>query len=740
MPTASTVTIRLDGDSARLVKELNKASRKTKSFGADVKKAVGAAAKVFATFGAGAVLALGALVKKMLAVSDALGKTADKIGLTTEQLAGLQLQAEITGTTSLVLEKAFKNMSKVIVDVSRGAGVAKISFDQMGISADDLLKKTAFEQFTTLAEKMKFLGTRTEQLAFAYEVFGGRATDLLLLLDGGKETMDAWIKRAKDLGLAMSRFDIAQLEAANDAMLEMKSAIAGLGNRIARSVSPLITVFGERFVQFVIDFTKAAKEGENGLNTLKTVSATVVAGLINGVNLVSGAWLGAKLAILSAVLVLEELKGSAKDVTEPMAKDVAFIEEQIRRLSRTLVFDPRGGLIGDQEETLQSLRGLQVELETIRDLQANLIAEGFVGEDPLAPLRESIKETTDKIADLTVRTAEDVAKAVAKAYAEGLVAVPDTPPSGLVDPNNPKGIVKSNLEAAGDVVRAWEFANQQRLEMDAALKASLEESELQAQVRLTELAIAQAQERVRLELEAKNIALDEAGVPVTEEARLAAEVQVQEEALKALKSFLDRRAKLIITNAKAVAKVDAEAAKVKKLTAANVQNFLTTVLQAGATKSKILGKAAFLFNKFLAAKEAFVQTQVAYTKTLASLPYPANIVAAASVAALGGAAVAAISASAFSGGPSAGSAAISSPGAFGAPSDFGAPGDIDAPGEAGAPDRSFSTIEIIFQGPILADDAATKQFITDTIADAVNDHDLVVIERSSRQADEIRNG
>jgi hypothetical protein len=737
MPTASTVTIRLDGDSAKLVKELNKAQRKTKSFGTSAKKAIGGAAKVFATLGIGAALALGTLVKKMLQVSDALGKTADKIGLTTEQLAGLQLQAEITGTTSLVLEKAFKNMSKVIVDVSRGAGVAKISFDEMGISADELLEKTAFEQFTTIAEKMKFLGTRTEQLAFAYEVFGGRATDLLLLLDGGKESFDAYIQRAKDLGLAMSRFDIAQLEAANDAMLEMASATKGLGNRIARAVAPLITVFSERFVQFVIDFTKAAKDGENGLDSLKTSSATVLAGIINGINLVQVAWLGVKLAIDTTVLALKELKGV--DVMGPMAKEIELVEEQIRRVLTGLVFDPMGGLVENQGERLAAIDQLQTELRVLKKHSQDLIDQGFVGEDPLAELRTRIATTMAKIQSLSVHTAESIGHAVAEAYAEGLVSAPPAPAMGMTDPSLVKGLAQTNIEAAASTVAAWQLANAQRLEADAALKLSLEESELVAAARLTELAISHAKERVALELEAKAVALDEAGVPVSEEDRLAAETQVQEEAIKGLKKHLDARVKLITENAKAVTKVEKTAQENRKAAFAATESFIATIQSSGISKSKVLNTAFFLFEKALAAKRAFVATQVAVTQTLASgLPYPANIVAAATVAAIGYASVAAIAASAFS--------APSFGGASGVGTDIdsggtGIFGDDTTQDSSGAQDvLEQRPVQIIFQGPVLADDDSTRQFVTDIIREAVDDRDVLVFGGTSRQAEVIRTG
>ena len=95
--------------------------------------------KVFSMQGAFVALVggagMGALVKQSLAVNDALAKTADRLGLTTEALAGLQHAAELTGAGTKTLDMALQRMTRRIGEAATGSGAAKDAITELGLSA-----------------------------------------------------------------------------------------------------------------------------------------------------------------------------------------------------------------------------------------------------------------------------------------------------------------------------------------------------------------------------------------------------------------------------------------------------------------------------------------------------------------------------------------------------------------------------------------------------------------------------
>ena len=91
-------TDKLDKSQKQLGKTSDKTSESMAKLGAKFSKGRDAANKFAKAVGVTGIAMTAALVKSGLASADALAKTADKLGITTEKLAGLRHAAELTGT------------------------------------------------------------------------------------------------------------------------------------------------------------------------------------------------------------------------------------------------------------------------------------------------------------------------------------------------------------------------------------------------------------------------------------------------------------------------------------------------------------------------------------------------------------------------------------------------------------------------------------------------------------------
>jgi len=119
--------------------------------------------------------ALGGLVKTLADVSDRLGKTSARLGISTEDLQKLGFAAEQSGIEVGTLEMALQRFTRRAADSAKdGTGPAQQAFDALGISitrADGTLK----DNISLLKEVADgFKGTESQaekvRLALSYSI------------------------------------------------------------------------------------------------------------------------------------------------------------------------------------------------------------------------------------------------------------------------------------------------------------------------------------------------------------------------------------------------------------------------------------------------------------------------------------------------------------------------------------------------------------------------------------------
>ncbi len=147
---------------------------------------------------AGAAFAAGMAVfntamKGVQAVAASFGNALDLGG----QLSDLSAQTGVAAGELLVLQRAFDNtgagaekvspaiakMSSSIVDATSGAGAASKAFDQLGLSAAELINLPAEQQFQKIGNALAGIANETQRSALASDLFGGKlGKDLLPLM------------------------------------------------------------------------------------------------------------------------------------------------------------------------------------------------------------------------------------------------------------------------------------------------------------------------------------------------------------------------------------------------------------------------------------------------------------------------------------------------------------------------------------------------------------------------------
>jgi hypothetical protein len=136
----------------------------------------------------------------------------------------------------------------------------------------------------------------TLRAATAQEVFGRAGTQLLPMLAQGAEGIEAMKQEARDMGIVFDRDAADAAAALKDSMTRLKGSLAGVGNTIAESLVPKLTVMVEKVAAIATKITDWTEAHPKLSKTL-----LIVAGALGAVMAVLGPLLMILPALISGI-------------------------------------------------------------------------------------------------------------------------------------------------------------------------------------------------------------------------------------------------------------------------------------------------------------------------------------------------------------------------------------------------------------------------------------------------------
>ncbi|MEM8864005.1 MAG: hypothetical protein AAGF31_00475 [Planctomycetota bacterium] len=182
---------------------------------------------------------------------DKLAKTSRKLGIATDQLAGLRLAAEESGVASNTLDMALQRMVRRVGEAANGTGEARGALKELGIDAQSLAAMSPDEQFRVIADAMSRVSTQGDRVRLAFKLFDSEGVALVNTLAGGRKAMDEATDSARKLGIAVNETDAAKVEAANDAYGRLGKSVEGLFNKVAIGLAPAVERVSEGLTAWI---------------------------------------------------------------------------------------------------------------------------------------------------------------------------------------------------------------------------------------------------------------------------------------------------------------------------------------------------------------------------------------------------------------------------------------------------------------------------------------------------------
>ena len=208
-----------------------------------------------ASIAAAGIGGLGLLTAAGIRLGDELAKTSQKLGLSTEALAGLRNAARLTGVESNKLDLGIQRMTRRIAEAAKGSGEAQSAIKELGLDAKRLADQSPDEQFRSIAEAMSQVGSQSDRVRLGFKLFDSEGVDLIRTLDIGVDGLDAAATEAERFGTAISSVRAREIELAGDAIGRVKTAAEGLSTQLAASLGPSIASTANAFADLIAFIT-----------------------------------------------------------------------------------------------------------------------------------------------------------------------------------------------------------------------------------------------------------------------------------------------------------------------------------------------------------------------------------------------------------------------------------------------------------------------------------------------------
>lgn len=242
------LVVSLTAETAQFTAALDKASYTAQKNFRDISSfAKTAAGSLAALYGATSIVGF---VKTQIDAADAVGKMAQKVGLSVEELSKLQYAAKLADVDAAGLQTGLVKLSKGMVEAANGTGQARNAFAALGLSVkntDGSLKSNG-TLLGEVADRFAKYEDGVNKTNLAVQIFGKSGAELIPLLNGGSAAI-------KDAGDELERFGALittkaakNAEIFNDNLTRLSTVGSALGKSIANDVMPYLTQLADEFL------------------------------------------------------------------------------------------------------------------------------------------------------------------------------------------------------------------------------------------------------------------------------------------------------------------------------------------------------------------------------------------------------------------------------------------------------------------------------------------------------------
>jgi hypothetical protein len=270
MATIGAIEIQMMADLARLRQDMDQAKGIVGTGASQMQAAANGVKAAFAALGLGlSVAGIAAFVKQGIDAADAANEVAQKTGLATKEVAGMQLAFKQGGVSADSMTSGLAKMAKQMVE-------GNDAFDKLGIktrNADGTMRSVKDVIYDT-ADAFAGVKDGAAKTALAMDIFGKTGGDMIPVLNGGSEGLREMAAMADKLGLTIDESTAKAADQFNDQIELIGLGTKGVSTQIAAQLLPTLTSLSASFLETMTSGDTLRKVAE--------ILATALKGLYTG--------------------------------------------------------------------------------------------------------------------------------------------------------------------------------------------------------------------------------------------------------------------------------------------------------------------------------------------------------------------------------------------------------------------------------------------------------------------------
>lgn len=251
-------------------KSLSAIEKRAYQFG----QTLGKGLKVAAGVAVAGVAALAASLQVTINGLDELSKSAQKVGITTEELSKLAYAGELADVSLETLVGSLGKLTKAQAAALDGTSKQAKVFEALGIAvkdADGNLRSSS-KVLADFADKFQQLGGSPEAIAAGFQIFGKSFQELIPLLKDGREGIEGAADELQRFGGVISTETGQAAEEFNDNLSRLKVQFQAIFAQVAQQLLPTL-------VQLTKDLSDTAKNGNLAANAVTLITAALDVGV-----------------------------------------------------------------------------------------------------------------------------------------------------------------------------------------------------------------------------------------------------------------------------------------------------------------------------------------------------------------------------------------------------------------------------------------------------------------------------
>ena len=208
---------------------------------------------------------------------DSITKTAQRLGIGTQELSEYHHVAELSGVSTRTLDMAWQRMTRRISEAAKGLGEAKGALKELNLSAEYLNTLSPDKQFEAITDAMQKIPNQADRVRLAMRLFDSEGVSLVQIMNQGRGAIDAMRAQARELGITLGKDASKGSVELKDNMNLMSSSLQGLKNTIASAIAPAANEFLLRMTGITVAIKNLISANPQLILSLAKIGATLAA-------------------------------------------------------------------------------------------------------------------------------------------------------------------------------------------------------------------------------------------------------------------------------------------------------------------------------------------------------------------------------------------------------------------------------------------------------------------------------